>query len=160
VSFLAVGFVPFRIRASASGCMVPEVLPLGTYSWSVNMSSNKRQRYNCSSSSSSTSSYEPLLCYDVISTYCKDKIHVFNYVQPHATLNCYSPLSSLIPCYNALLSMRELSLRGMVLNSKPNLCLEEQEKVMINSITDAGSCITHISNPLSQVKHSIAFFHR
>ena len=34
-SFLVVGFVPYRVRKLRDGCNVPEVLPLGTYSWSV-----------------------------------------------------------------------------------------------------------------------------
>jgi hypothetical protein len=34
-SFLVVGFAPYRIRTLRDGCMVPEVLPLGTFSWNV-----------------------------------------------------------------------------------------------------------------------------
>jgi hypothetical protein len=32
-SFLAVGFAPYRLRTLRDGCMVPEILPIGTYSW-------------------------------------------------------------------------------------------------------------------------------
>lgn len=35
-SFLMVGFAPYRIRCdSDTGAKVPELLPIGTYSWSV-----------------------------------------------------------------------------------------------------------------------------
>ena len=102
----------------------------------------------------------PLLFYDVICTYCKDEIHVFNYMPPQATLQCFSALSSLIPQYNTLQSLRELAIHAVHLNSKLSLVLEEQEKVLLNSIADAGSCITHLSNNnlLSQVLMMSAFF--
>ena len=34
-SFLAVGFAPYRLRKLRDGCQVPEILPIGTYSWNV-----------------------------------------------------------------------------------------------------------------------------
>ena len=79
---------------------------------------------------------------------------------PQATLQCFSALSSLIPQYNTLQSLRELAIHAVHLNSKLSLVLEEQEKVLLNSIADAGSCITHLSNNnlLSQVLMMSAFF--
>ena len=139
-SFLAVGFVPVRIRKEGM-LLVPEVLPLGTYTWSVNLGEYAKKKRKAGGR---------MLFYDVTCTYCQDEIHVFNYIEPHATLNCYLPLSSLIPQYSTLMSMRELALNATMLNSKPNVVLEEQEKVMINSIADTGSCITHLANPISQ----------
>ena len=105
-----------RIRQEGT-VQVPEVLPLGTYTWSVNITGQQKQK---------SEGHKPLLFYDVITTYCKDKIHVFNYVQPHATLNCYSPMASLIPHYNTLLAMRELRLNSVAWNAKPKIALEEQ----------------------------------
>jgi len=156
-SFLAVGFVPFRIRRHAGEAWVPEVLPLGTYTWSVNMteSAKKRKRTAAADDKEEDDDSEgaPLLFYDVLCTYCRDKIHVFNYMQPHATLNCYSPLASLIPQYNTLLSLRENALQAVHWNATPKMALEEQEKVMINGLADSGSCITQIThnNPIAQV---------
>jgi len=74
-------------------------------------------------------------------------------MQPHATLNCYSPLSSLIPQYNSLITTREYALQATCWNAKPKMALEEQDKVMLNSIAESGSCISQISqsNPIAQV---------
>jgi hypothetical protein len=87
------------------------VLPLGTFTWTVKA---------CKEG--------PLLCYDVHCAHCKDTIHVFPYMQPHGTLICYSPLATLVPHYNALLSMREFSAQAMSWNARPRMALEEQEK--------------------------------
>lgn len=123
--------------------MIPEVLPLGTYTWSVN---SKRRGKRPSAG-------DELLFYDVTCSYCQDDIYVFNYIQPHATLTCFSPLSSLIPQYNTLITTREYSLQATAWNSKPKIALEEQDKVMLNSIAESGSCISQISqsNPIAQV---------
>ena len=145
LSCLAVGFVPFRLRREGN-LVIPEVLPLGTFSWSVNRNeqqSHKRQK------GAQIVQNPPLLRYDVNCSYCDDEIHVFNYVQPQATLTCYSPLSGLIFHYNNLLSMRELALRAEVWNARPNIVLEEQEKTFINDVTNTGACITQVHQQFS-----------
>ena len=84
LSCLAVGFVPFRLRREGN-LVIPEVLPLGTFSWSVTRNeqqSHKRQK------GAQILQNPPLLRYDVNCSYCDDEIHVFNYVQPQATLTC------------------------------------------------------------------------
>jgi hypothetical protein len=148
VCFLAVGFVPYRLR-KVGHATVPEALPLGTFSWSVCPSANRATKAMRTTAETASSSSGPLLIYDVTSTHCSEPLHVFNYVHPHATLNCYSPLAALIPLYNALLSVREVDLRAMLLNAQPSLVLEEQDKTMMNSIAESGSCIANMSNSLS-----------
>ena len=147
LSCLAVGFVPFRLRRESANnnLVVPEVLPLGTYTWSVSRneqkSSNTKKRKETPDQGPILPN-PPLLKYDVTCSYCEDEIHVFNYIQPQATLTCFSPLSGLIFHYNNLLSLRELTLRAEVWNAKPNIILEEQEKTFINDVTNTGACIT------------------
>jgi len=134
-------------REGPQALLVPEVLPLGTYTWCVNNARRSKRRSARGSSE--------LLFYDVTSSYCdsEEEIYVFNYMQPHATLNCYSPLSSLIPQYNSLITTREYALQATCWNAKPKMALEEQDKVMLNSIAESGSCISQISqsNPIAQV---------
>ena len=147
LSCLSVGFVPFRLRRETrnSNLVVPEVLPLGTYTWSVTRNeqrSAKRQKGVILPNPS-------LLKYEVSCSYCEDEIHVFNYVQPQATLTCFSPLSGLIFHYNNLLSLRELALRAEVWNARPNMVLEEQEKTFINDVTNTGACITQVHQQFS-----------
>lgn len=147
LSCLAVGFVPFRLRRE-NNLVIPEVLPLGTFTWSVTRneqrSNKKHKRDPCQILQNPS-----LLRYDVNCSYCDDEIHVFNYIKPHATLTCYSPLSSLIFHYNNLLSLRELALRAEVWNARPNIVLEEQEKTFINDVTNTGACITQVHQQFS-----------
>ena len=147
LSFLAVGFVPYRLRQTGH-VTIPEVLPLGTFVWSVCPSANRATKITKVSSETSSRN-EPLLMYDVTSSQCRDPIYVFNYAQPHGTLICYSPLATLIPIYNSLLSVREIDLSATLLNAKPCMVLEEQDKTMMNSIAESGSCIANMSNSLS-----------
>jgi hypothetical protein len=153
LSCLAVGFVPFRLRRESTNnnLVVPEVLPLGTYTWSVTRNeqrqsgskNKKRKTEEAWSPSVHILANPPLLKYEVNCSYCEDEIHVFNYIQPQATLTCFSPLSGLIYQYNNLLSLRELSMRAEVWNARPNIVLEEQEKTFINDVTNTGACISH-----------------
>ena len=76
---------------------------------------------------------------------------MFNFVQPHSTLICFSPLATLIPQYNALLSVRQLAMRTMEINAQNSLVLEEQDKTMLNSVADTGACIARLSTTLSEV---------
>lgn len=155
LSCLAVGFVPFRLRREGNNnnLVVPEVLPLGTYTWSVTRNEQrqlqtpstkgkKRRADEAWSPSLHIIANPPLLKYEVNCSYCEDEIHVFNYILPQATLTCFSPLSGLIYQYNNLLSLRELSMRAEVWNARPNIVLEEQEKTFINDVTNTGACIT------------------
>jgi hypothetical protein len=167
--FLAVGFVPFRIRQEGH-VQVPEALPLGTFSWSVcgsdskhrNVSKKKKRPRRESAAAAAAEaeeqqadnshhSSEPLLVYDVTCAYCEEDIHVFNFVQPHAMLDCFSPLAVLIPQYNALCSVRELALRTLENNAHHNIAIEEQDKTLLNSVADTGACIARMPNHLSQV---------
>jgi hypothetical protein len=156
--FLAVGFVPFRIRKSGH-VRVPEALPLGTFTWTVCGSETKhrkrpRQQPQAESSDDTAKAVEhddePLLVYDVTCPYCKEDIHVFNFVQPHTMLDCFSPLAVLIPQYNALCAVRELALRTMESNAHSNNAIEEQDKTMLNSVADSGAAIGRLPTQLAQ----------
>ena len=119
---------------------------MGTYTWSVSRNDQTTRKRKTSESQQLPTpkiilQNPPLLKYEVNCSYCEDEIHVFNYIQPQATLTCFSPLSSLIFHYNNLLSLRELALRAEVWNARPNFVLEEQEKTFINDVTNTGACI-------------------
>jgi len=124
LSCLAVGFVAYRLRRVGQ-VQVPEVLPLGTFTWTVCPSANRATKV-ARVKRSAPEGEAPLLIYDVTTTYCNDDIYIFDYVPPHATLLCFSPLAALIPLYNALVSVREIDVRAMDLNAKPCVVLEEQ----------------------------------
>jgi hypothetical protein len=159
LSALAVGFVPFRLRREGSQ-VVPEVLPLGTYTWSVTRNEqqqksrgetkgSKRQRDSSDWHPGRIMPNPPLLKYEVNCAYCEDQIHVYNYIQPQATLTCFSPLSGLISHYNTVMALRELAQRAEVWNARPNIVLEEQEKTFINDVTNTGACITQVHQQFS-----------
>lgn len=152
LSCLAVGFVPFRLRREGN-LVIPEVLPLGTYTWSVTRNeqrqSSDKKRKAAEWHPSQIVSNPPLLKYEVNCSYCEDQIHVFNYITPQATLTCFSPLSGLIFHYNTLLSLRELAQRAEIWNARPNIVLEEQEKTFINDVANTGACITQVHQQFS-----------
>jgi hypothetical protein len=43
-AFMAVGFVPYRLREAPNGATVPEVMPIGSYAWSVTPTATGRRR--------------------------------------------------------------------------------------------------------------------
>lgn len=108
LSFVAVGFAPFRLRREGAHT-VPEVLPIGTYTWSVARSQQaKRQREDGSSVPREVPMHNPpLLRYDVVCSHCDDAIYVFNYQTPHPHLTCNSALASLMTQFLALEVLRK-----------------------------------------------------
>jgi hypothetical protein len=149
VSYLAVGFVPYRIRKNEKGAKVPEVLPLGTYTWYVARSSqttigtpwNDIGKPPPSENVESESSDKPLLKYVVHSAYCKEDIQVYPFVNPQILFSCTSPLSSLIQPYMILCHKRDCTIRADGFNSQPSLVLEHQDKLLINDVSNSGMAI-------------------
>jgi hypothetical protein len=131
LSCLAVGFVAYRLRR-AGHVLVPEALPLGTFAWTVCPSAKRASKV--ARVKRSDGEEPPLLIYDVTTSYCNnDDIYIFDYVSPQGTLLCFSPLATLIPLYNALVSVREIDVRAMDLNAKPCVVLEEQVLFFFNN---------------------------
>ena len=113
VAAISVGFVPYRIRQGTH--KIPEVLPFGTYTWSVVRSDQ----------SPNATPGAPLLQYAISTTYlAAEDVRIHNYTQPHALFSCTSPLSSLITHYRRLQQMRLLSDAAEAWNSRPNLVFE------------------------------------
>lgn len=132
---LAVGFVPYIIR-SEGALKVPEVLPLGTFTWSVMRAD---QQYPVRKGG-------PLLQYVITTTYAdSNDVHVLPYSTPHALFSCSSPISSLIIHYQNLLHVRHVTEKAEAWNSHPNIIFEESEKAFINDVADRGGPLQALS---------------
>lgn len=155
---LAVGFVPYIIRSEGSlkvnsaflyawaffleradhptTKQVPEVLPLGTFTWSV---MRPDQQYPAKKGG-------PVLEYVITTTYANsDDVHVLAYTTPHALFSCASPISSLIIHYQNLLHVRHITEKAESWNCHPNLVFEESEKAYINDVADKGGPLQALS---------------
>jgi hypothetical protein len=160
VLYLSVGFVPYRIRKTEKGSLIPEALPLGTFTWHVGRGNQdnvatpwssigkpppaatpEESRGKESSSNDEEVSDKPLLRYIVNSSYCKEKIHVFNVVSPQILFSCSSPLGTLVQPFLALCHKRDCVARGDAFNSIPSMILEHQDKILINDVSNSGFAI-------------------
>ena len=138
VASLLVGFVPYRLRAEGTH-MVPEVLPFGTYTWSV-MRSDQRYPDSDAATDRKRKRAGSLLEYVISTSFCAaEEVHVKAYSMPDGTLTCTSPLSTLITSYNRLLQMRRSSENAEMWNSRTNIVFEERDKAMINSAAERGT---------------------
>lgn len=126
---MAVGFIPFRLRRGEQGLDVfPEVLSLGTFSWTVQPSRDKKPG-------------QPLLLYDVKCQYCTEPIHVVAYAEPSIYFTCNSPLVSLLGPYTDLLLLRAQTQAAETWNSRPNFVIQELDATKINDAMQLGVCI-------------------
>ena len=134
---LAVGFVPYRIREDGSH-LIPEVLPFGSYTWSV-MRSDQMMRQSDTSRKRKSG---PLLEYVISTSICPAAdVRVWAYNSPDASLSCTSALASLITGYNRLLQKRLATENAELWNSRPNIVFEEMSKDFINSATERGGVV-------------------
>ena len=125
---LAVGFVPFRLYVGSAGERIPEVLPLGSYTWTIIPRRDDTKR-------------GPLLRYDVRCHDCKDTIHVYAYVPPKLYYKCVSPLSTLLDAHARLLSSRACAEAAQLWNSRCNVAFETPQAVSVDDLAQKGSAI-------------------
>ena len=133
-AFLAVGFAPFRMITADDGERVPEVLPLGTYSWTV-----LPQREGKG----------PLLRYEVRCHYSQDTVYTYAYVPPRLYYKCISPLSTLLDAHSRLLQLRLHLLSACEWNARPNISVESRQGVQMTQAAEQGVALQN--GPFSQV---------
>jgi hypothetical protein len=151
VSFLTVGFAPYRIRLNERGAKIPEILPLGTFSWRVAHSSQgltatpwgrigdrPPPAHNGGYQSEFELDRQPILTYDVHCSHCRETIKVHAFAPPQALFSCTSAISSLINPYLQLCHKRECTNRANAFNSQPGIIFEQEEKIPINQVVDKG----------------------
>lgn len=150
-SALSVGFVPYRVRTLDDGCRVPEVLPLGTFTWSVTRDptllpkawffDRRRQQIAAGDAPSSKkrAGDGALLSYDVRSSFTEHPPHVYVFTTPSVLIPCTSPLGSLLSSYGMLCHKRQCMLRADYYNSKPSIVFEEQNALKVNDSAKQGS---------------------
>jgi hypothetical protein len=150
LSFLTVGFAPYRIRLNERGAKIPEVLPLGTFSWRVAHSSQgltatpwgrigDPPQYNNNNRGSIEMDRQPLLSYEVSCSHCREDIKVHAFAPPQALFSCTSAISSLINPYLQLCHKRECTNRANAFNSQPGIIFEQEEKIAVNQVADKGA---------------------
>ena len=125
---LAVGFVPFRLYVGSAGERIPEVLPLGSYTWAVLPRRDDGKK-------------GPLLRYEVRCHDCKDTIHVYAYVPPRLYYKCVSPLSTLLDAHARLLSSRACAEASQLWNARCNVAFETPQAVSVDDLAQKGSAI-------------------
>ena len=129
------GFVPFYIR-KVNGVPLPHVLPMGTFSWSVEIcdSKSKKRKYE---------NMVPVLRYNVRVEHgriSEDDILVVNYESPSITKRnesfMMSPVDYLIEMNNQMMELRQLWMKGRKWNSDKHVAITED--VNMNDQTTSG----------------------
>jgi hypothetical protein len=158
-AFMAVGFVPYRVREMDNGARVPEVMPLGSYAWCVTPTGGRPRATQwiatvdgrlptTSTQGGSGKGSGPLLSYDVTSTFCEEPIHVYAYIPPHPLYACNSPMASVLSTYRSLCQKRECVARADAFNCQPGMVLEQQDTLRINDMAKSGATV---SQPVEEV---------
>ena len=160
VSFLAVGFAPYRIRRLRGGIQIPEVLPLGTYSWYVTRNTTPLQPTpwrSCATAPATTTTTtttteeeeedRPLLRIEVASAYTsKERVHVYEFEPLNSLFACSSLLMSLLPGYLRLLHKRECVRRADHFNSHCSLVLEQVERRDMHATQNSHAIVLNMGN--------------
>jgi hypothetical protein len=155
-SFLTVGFAPYRIRTTDGGAKVPELLPVGTYTWHVARNVNNMGQWGgLENPNKKDPGNLPFLRYEINSMYCSDPIHVHVFIEPQAFFLCSSPLASLLNCYEHLLNKRECAFRADKFNSQPSVVMERHTKIPMNAAVKAGAPISNNSESQGRMKSTI-----
>ena len=157
-AFLSVGFAPYRIRPLEDGGHVPELLPLGTYTWSVTRNQNTLPRAwlapRAKDKEEEEACYGPLLRYDVTTTYTDKPAFVYPFCTPSPLFVCCSPMAALVEPYVMLLNKRQCTLRADAYNSKPGIVFEQADKASINKVTETGRMVIQDSKEMQGVQKS------
>ena len=155
-----VGFAPYRLRTIANGSKIPEVLPLGTFAWSVTRnqaslprpwmtpvhttSSAKKKTINTGDDTTTAGAtgaaydHGPLLRYDVTTTYTDEPPRVYAFCTPSPLFVCCSAMATLVQPYLMLCNKRQCVVRADIHNSKPALVFEQTDKANINQAAEQG----------------------
>ena len=146
MSFLAVGFAPYRIRMNERGAKIPEILPLGTFTWNVSRSNQGLTatpwgRIGDKPVAAQPKEFDtqPLLRYDVHCSHCKEAILVHPFTPPQTLFSCTSAIASLVNPYLQLCHKRDCTNRANLFNSQPSMVFEHQDKIMTNQIAEGGA---------------------
>jgi len=159
VSFLAVGFAPYRIRRLRGGIQIPEVLPLGTYTWYVARNTAPLQPTpwrGCLQPATPTTTKtapeeeeedRPLLRIEVMSAHTStNKVHVYEFEPLNSLFMCPSLLMSLLPGYLRLLHKRECVRRADHFNSHCSLVLEQVERRDMHATQNSNEIVLNMGN--------------
>lgn len=152
--FFMLGFVPWRIRRvlDYTGAMqkIPEVLPLGTFEWTVSAGNNEdgnRDNNNSSNSKQNKNNKRkrtdaPTTNYNLRMKGVKvENYHVYEYIAPDLTTQCSSPLSTLIPLFIRLQISRTCLSRAQEWNSSARFAVEHEERMQQNQLAEDGMAL-------------------
>ena len=165
-SFLVVGFVAYRVRQLRDGCLVPEVLPLGTFSWSVARDptllpkawfmNNQKMSVAAPAKRQRRDDDGQILRYDVTSTYTDAVPNIYAFTVPSTMFPCTSALSTLIHSYSMLCHKRDCTVRADMYNSKPSIVFEEQNR---SNPTDGAQRGVGLENNSDEQTSALRFVH-
>jgi hypothetical protein len=137
--FLLVGFVVWHIsKKTVHGVVqrVPEIFPLGTFTWTV--------RKNDGSARVGEKRKKPpesILYYDVTLVGLDCEFSVFEFCKPDMTMQCVSPVSTVIASYIRLQVTRACKMRCEEWNASVHVAIEMNEKVQMNQLSDDGTVL-------------------
>eukprot|EP00961_Rhodomonas_salina_P178392 2406208-Rhodomonas_salina.1 len=112
--FYILGFVVWRIaRTRVDGVLqkVPQVVQLGTFTWSVQPTQQQGRARGGEETRKRGRDDGSLLFYDVRLSGVECDFFVFEFCKPDMTMHCVSPLSSVIPTYIRLQVTRACKMR-------------------------------------------------
>eukprot|EP00961_Rhodomonas_salina_P193404 2610852-Rhodomonas_salina.1 len=139
--FHTIGFAVWRLtrrRTKGTFQTVPELFPLGTFTWAVRVRDAKeadtgggKRKYGSNS----------LLYYDVRLSGVESDFNVFEYTKPDLTMQCVSPLSTVIAPYIRLQVTRACKMRCEEWNASVKMAVEMSDKMQANQLGDDGTVL-------------------
>eukprot|EP00961_Rhodomonas_salina_P217920 2944639-Rhodomonas_salina.3 len=164
--FFVLGFVVWRLRTiteAGAKQIVPEVLPLGSFTWNVKTAPRKQEqgleaaaRGLCNRGSDLSKKRmrrgdDPQAAfYDVTLSGVECDYDVFEFIRPDLVMECVSPLATCIPLYIRMQVSRTCKMRAEEWNSAARLAVEHNEKFLLNQMADEGQ-------PLNVQSHNADF---
>ena len=164
--FFTLGFVVWRIRRilDTRGIVqkVPEILPMGTFTWTVRvtgeddeeqqqrdgnlpshirMQDQRLKRRKETKRRKRSNLDNPVLYYDIELNGIDCEFYVYEYIIPDLTMQCISPLSSIIPLYIRLQISRTCRMRGEEWNSSARFAVEHEERMQQNQLAEDGAVL-------------------
>jgi hypothetical protein len=140
--FCVLGFAVWRLakrRIRGKVQFIPEILPLGSFTWSVQtMSKEERARRHV----------DQLVMYNIQLQGVDCDFHVFEFRKPDLTMQCVSPLSTVIGTYIRLMITRAAKMKCEEWNASIKLSVENSDKLLSNQMADDGMALnTSAVNP-------------
>jgi hypothetical protein len=96
------GFVPWRIRKLPNGALVPETIPIGTFSWSVEKNNTQQRSAKKMKVAANTAALSYKISFIDGLGFAEESVNIYQYLKPraeHMSSSLQSPLSGVVEEY-------------------------------------------------------------